>query len=95
MGCQDLLENVPGRSKAGSVPLPGWSPSENRSSFMSRGNRSRGASARNLSKSEDLSSKQTLVAAIKNRELGARNWAEPSGLMCRNDFHSMSLPLSL
>ncbi|KAF0047165.1 hypothetical protein F2P81_000798 [Scophthalmus maximus] len=28
MGCQDLLENVPGRSKAASVPLPGWSPNE-------------------------------------------------------------------
>uniref|UniRef100_A0A8C1ZBG1 non-specific serine/threonine protein kinase n=1 Tax=Cyprinus carpio TaxID=7962 RepID=A0A8C1ZBG1_CYPCA len=28
MGCQDLLDNVPGRSKATSVPLPGWSPSE-------------------------------------------------------------------
>uniref|UniRef100_A0A8C2CXZ4 protein kinase C n=1 Tax=Cyprinus carpio TaxID=7962 RepID=A0A8C2CXZ4_CYPCA len=29
MGCQDLLENVPGRSKTASVSLPGWSPSEN------------------------------------------------------------------
>uniref|UniRef100_A0A9J8DM51 protein kinase C n=1 Tax=Cyprinus carpio carpio TaxID=630221 RepID=A0A9J8DM51_CYPCA len=37
MGCQDLLDSVPGRSKATSVPLPGWSPSETRSSFMSRG----------------------------------------------------------
>ncbi|XP_012320226.1 serine/threonine-protein kinase N2 isoform X2 [Aotus nancymaae] len=36
MGCQDILENVPGRSKATSVTLPGWSPSETRSSFMSR-----------------------------------------------------------
>ncbi|KAF5923582.1 hypothetical protein HPG69_010977 [Diceros bicornis minor] len=36
MGCQDILEKVPGRSKATSVALPGWSPSETRSSFMSR-----------------------------------------------------------
>nr|XP_023416941.1 serine/threonine-protein kinase N2 isoform X2 [Cavia porcellus] len=36
MGCQDILENVPGRSKATSIALPGWSPSETRSSFMSR-----------------------------------------------------------
>uniref|UniRef100_A0A2I3GLI4 Uncharacterized protein n=1 Tax=Nomascus leucogenys TaxID=61853 RepID=A0A2I3GLI4_NOMLE len=36
MGCQDILKNVPGRSKATSVALPGWSPSETRSSFMSR-----------------------------------------------------------
>jgi protein kinase N len=56
MGCQDLLESVPGRSKAASVALPGWSPSETRSSFISRANRNRGASARNLTKSEDLSS---------------------------------------
>ena len=56
MGCQDLLESVPGRSKAASVALPGWSPSETRSSFISRANRNRGASARNLAKSEDLSS---------------------------------------
>lgn len=57
MGCQDLLENVPGRSKAASVPLPGWSPSETRSSFISRANRNRGVSSRNLTKSEELSSK--------------------------------------
>ncbi|TMS09660.1 Serine/threonine-protein kinase N2 [Larimichthys crocea] len=55
MGCQDLLENVPGRSKAASVPLPGWSPSETRSSFISRANRNRGVSSRNLTKSEELS----------------------------------------
>uniref|UniRef100_A0A673H9J4 protein kinase C n=1 Tax=Sinocyclocheilus rhinocerous TaxID=307959 RepID=A0A673H9J4_9TELE len=53
MGCQDLLDGVPGRSKATSVPLPGWSPSETRSSFMSRGNR-RGTSVRNLSKNDDF-----------------------------------------
>lgn len=57
MGCQDLLENVPGRSKAASVPLPGWSPSETRSSFISRANRNRGVSSRNVAKSEELSSK--------------------------------------
>ncbi|KAF3858766.1 hypothetical protein F7725_011967 [Dissostichus mawsoni] len=55
MGCQDLLENVPGRSKAASVPLPGWSPSETRSSFISRANRNRSVSSRNLTKSEELS----------------------------------------
>ncbi|KAF4793077.1 hypothetical protein TURU_114662 [Turdus rufiventris] len=36
MGCQDILENVPGRSKATSITLPGWSPNEARSSFISR-----------------------------------------------------------
>uniref|UniRef100_A0A6Q2XZ14 protein kinase C n=1 Tax=Esox lucius TaxID=8010 RepID=A0A6Q2XZ14_ESOLU len=74
MGCQDLLENVPGRSKAGSVPLPGWSPSETRSSFMSRGNRSRGASARNLSKSEDLSNEISAVLKLDNTVVGQTSW---------------------
>ncbi|KAJ7410409.1 hypothetical protein WISP_108526 [Willisornis vidua] len=35
MGCQDILENVPGRSKATSITLPGWSPNEART-FISR-----------------------------------------------------------
>uniref|UniRef100_A0A8C9TQS2 protein kinase C n=1 Tax=Scleropages formosus TaxID=113540 RepID=A0A8C9TQS2_SCLFO len=51
MGCQDLLENVPGRSKATSVPLPGWSPSETRSSFISRGSRIKGGSSRMIASS--------------------------------------------
>uniref|UniRef100_A0A672LJ03 protein kinase C n=1 Tax=Sinocyclocheilus grahami TaxID=75366 RepID=A0A672LJ03_SINGR len=54
MGCQDLLENIPGRSKTASVSLPGWSPSEARSSFMSRGNKNKSGSSRTLSKSDDL-----------------------------------------
>uniref|UniRef100_A0A8C7HQI6 Protein kinase N2 n=1 Tax=Oncorhynchus kisutch TaxID=8019 RepID=A0A8C7HQI6_ONCKI len=81
MGCQDLLENVPGRSKVGAVLLPGWSPSETRSSFMSRGNRNRGASARNLSKSEDLSSESpntnneiSAVLKLDNTVVGQTNW---------------------
>uniref|UniRef100_A0A8C7UNL3 protein kinase C n=1 Tax=Oncorhynchus mykiss TaxID=8022 RepID=A0A8C7UNL3_ONCMY len=69
MGCQDLLENVPGRSKVGAVLLPGWSPSETRSSFMSRGNRNRGASARNLSKNEI-----SAVLKLDNTVVGQTNW---------------------
>ncbi|KAL0966701.1 hypothetical protein UPYG_G00298620 [Umbra pygmaea] len=74
MGCQDLLETVPGRSKAGSVPLPGWSPSENRSSFMSRGSRNRGTSARNLSKSEELSNEISAVLKLDNTVVGQTSW---------------------
>ncbi|KAJ3595005.1 hypothetical protein NHX12_004310 [Muraenolepis orangiensis] len=66
MGCQDLLENVPGRSKAASVPLPGWSPSETRSSFISRANRNRSVGARNLTKSEDLSNEISAVLKLDN-----------------------------
>ncbi|XP_056091533.1 serine/threonine-protein kinase N2 [Rhinichthys klamathensis goyatoka] len=73
MGCQDLLESVPGRSKATSVPLPGWSPSETRSSFMSRGNR-RGTSVRNLSKNDDLSNEISAVLKLDNTVVGQTSW---------------------
>uniref|UniRef100_A0A8C1WIF4 non-specific serine/threonine protein kinase n=1 Tax=Cyprinus carpio TaxID=7962 RepID=A0A8C1WIF4_CYPCA len=73
MGCQDLLDNVPGRSKATSVPLPGWSPSETRSSFMSRGNR-RGTSVRNLSKNDDLSNEISAVLKLDNTVVGQTSW---------------------
>ncbi|KAA0719131.1 Serine/threonine-protein kinase N2 [Triplophysa tibetana] len=74
MGCQDLLENVPGRSKATSVPLPGWSPNETRSSFMSRGNRSRGTSVRNLSKNDDLFNEISAVLKLDNTVVGQTTW---------------------
>uniref|UniRef100_A0A665UG61 protein kinase C n=1 Tax=Echeneis naucrates TaxID=173247 RepID=A0A665UG61_ECHNA len=74
MGCQDLLENVPGRSKAASVPLPGWSPSETRSSFISRANRNRGVSARNLTKSEELSNEIGAVLKLDNTVVGQTSW---------------------
>uniref|UniRef100_A0A3B4XYL6 protein kinase C n=1 Tax=Seriola lalandi dorsalis TaxID=1841481 RepID=A0A3B4XYL6_SERLL len=74
MGCQDLLENVPGRSKAASVPLPGWSPSETRSSFISRANRNRGVSSRNLTKSEELSNEISAVLKLDNTVVGQTSW---------------------
>ncbi|XP_030647332.1 serine/threonine-protein kinase N2 [Chanos chanos] len=74
MGCQDLLENVPGRTKAGSVALPGWSPSENRSSFMSRGTKNKSGSSRNLSKSEELSNEISAVLKLDNTVVGQTSW---------------------
>ncbi|XP_057713382.1 serine/threonine-protein kinase N2 isoform X2 [Corythoichthys intestinalis] len=74
MGCQDLLENVPGRSKAASVPLPGWSPGETRSSFISRANRNRGVSSRNVTKSEELSNEISAVLKLDNTVVGQTSW---------------------
>uniref|UniRef100_A0A4W4H4X4 protein kinase C n=1 Tax=Electrophorus electricus TaxID=8005 RepID=A0A4W4H4X4_ELEEL len=75
MGCQDLLESVPGRSKATTVSLPGWSPSDTRSSFMSRGSRSRGTSSRSLSKTDDLSSSViSAVLKLDNTVVGQTSW---------------------
>mgnify|MGYP001854328270 CR=1 FL=1 len=56
MGCQDILENVPGRSKATSVTLPGWSPNEVRTTFMGRTTKAKAGISKNLLKTDDLSS---------------------------------------
>uniref|UniRef100_A0A7N8X546 protein kinase C n=1 Tax=Mastacembelus armatus TaxID=205130 RepID=A0A7N8X546_9TELE len=74
MGCQDLLENVPGRSKAASVPLPGWSPSETRSSFISRANRNRGVSSRNLTKTLCEKNEISAVLKLDNTVVGQTSW---------------------
>eukprot|EP00073_Rattus_norvegicus_P044002 XP_017446092.1 PREDICTED: serine/threonine-protein kinase N2 isoform X1 [Rattus norvegicus] len=74
MGCQDILENVPGRSKATSVALPGWSPSENRSSFMSRTSKSKSGSSRNLLKTDDLSNDVCAVLKLDNTVVGQTIW---------------------
>lgn len=76
MGCQDILENVPGRSKATSVALPGWSPSENRSSFMSRTSKSKSGSSRNLLKTDDLSSSVTMLFKIMPQIKGPYQWRQ-------------------
>uniref|UniRef100_A0A3P9K1P0 protein kinase C n=3 Tax=Oryzias TaxID=8089 RepID=A0A3P9K1P0_ORYLA len=78
MGCQDLLENIPGRLKTASVVLPGWSPSETRSSFISRANRNRSVSSRNLAKSEELSNEISAVLKLDNTVVGQTNWRPAS-----------------
>ncbi|KAJ8375304.1 hypothetical protein SKAU_G00058840 [Synaphobranchus kaupii] len=74
MGCQDLLETVPGRVKATSVALPGWSPSETRSSFMMRANKNKGGSSRNIFKTEDLSNEISAVLKLDNTVVGQTSW---------------------
>ncbi|KAJ7986667.1 hypothetical protein DPEC_G00342260 [Dallia pectoralis] len=74
MGCQDLLDEVPGRSKVPVTSIPGWSPTEQRSSFMSRGNKSKGASSRNLAKTDDLSNEIGAVLKLDNTEVGQTSW---------------------
>lgn len=74
MGCQDILENVPGRSKATSVTLPGWSPNEARSSFISRPSKSKSGSGRNLLKTDDLSNEVCAVLKLDNTVVGQTSW---------------------
>uniref|UniRef100_A0A8C5TTA3 Serine/threonine-protein kinase N2 n=1 Tax=Malurus cyaneus samueli TaxID=2593467 RepID=A0A8C5TTA3_9PASS len=74
MGCQDILENVPGRSKATSITLPGWSPNEARSSFISRPSKSKSGSSRNLLKTDDLSNEVCAVLKLDNTVVGQTSW---------------------
>ncbi|KAL2090342.1 hypothetical protein ACEWY4_015030 [Coilia grayii] len=74
MGCQDLLENVPGRAKGGPTALPGWSPSDARSSFMSRSNKNRTSSSRGLSKSDELTNEISAVLKLDNTVVGQTSW---------------------
>ncbi|XP_061094504.1 serine/threonine-protein kinase N2-like isoform X2 [Conger conger] len=74
MGCQDLLENIPGRVKTNSVSLPGWSPNETRSSFMMRANKNRGGSSRNIFKTDDLSNEISAVLKLDNTVVGQTSW---------------------
>ncbi|XP_053549894.1 serine/threonine-protein kinase N2 isoform X2 [Bombina bombina] len=74
MGCQDILENVPGRSKATSATLPGWSPSEARSSFISRTSKSKTVSSRNLLKADDFSNEVCAVLKLDNTVVGQTPW---------------------
>nr|O08874.2 RecName: Full=Serine/threonine-protein kinase N2; AltName: Full=Cardiolipin-activated protein kinase Pak2; AltName: Full=PKN gamma; AltName: Full=Protease-activated kinase 2; Short=PAK-2; AltName: Full=Protein kinase C-like 2; AltName: Full=Protein-kinase C-related kinase 2; AltName: Full=p140 kinase [Rattus norvegicus] len=73
-GAKISWENVPGRSKATSVALPGWSPSENRSSFMSRTSKSKSGSSRNLLKTDDLSNDVCAVLKLDNTVVGQTIW---------------------
>ena len=67
LGCQDLIENVPGRTRGVSVQLPAGSP-ENRSTWMKGPTKSfhgRSSSTKYNVKPDDLSSKLTIVPEIK------------------------------
>ncbi|KAM6963099.1 serine/threonine-protein kinase N2-like [Aplochiton taeniatus] len=68
LGCQDLLESVPGRSRAGAVPLPGWTVTDNRSSFMARASKNKGA------KPDDLSNEICAVLKLDNTVVCQTNW---------------------
>ncbi|XP_058294149.1 serine/threonine-protein kinase N2-like [Hylobates moloch] len=74
ISCQDILENVPGRSKATSVALPGWSPSETRSCFMIKMSTSKSRSRGNLLKTDDLSNDVCAVLKLDNTVVGQTSW---------------------
>ncbi|NWZ28254.1 PKN2 kinase, partial [Asarcornis scutulata] len=76
MGCQDLLENVPGRSRmAGSSPVPG-SPSDLKSLTRTRvglGIPGRSVAGKYL-RNEDLCNEVLAVLKVDNKVVGQTNW---------------------
>nr|XP_014343829.1 PREDICTED: serine/threonine-protein kinase N1 [Latimeria chalumnae] len=79
LGCNGLLESVPGRSRVSAVPLPSYSPGDSRTSFMSRTGkglygRSGSMSGRNTLKNEDLSNEVSAVLKLDNTVVGQTAW---------------------
>ncbi|XP_078604658.1 serine/threonine-protein kinase N2-like isoform X10 [Branchiostoma floridae x Branchiostoma japonicum] len=77
MGCQDLLENVPGRSRSSSPTFPVSSPGETKSGgFMSakRSFHGRNSSKTYSVKPEDLSNEVMAVMKLDNKMVSQTAW---------------------
>ncbi|XP_040915402.1 serine/threonine-protein kinase N2 [Toxotes jaculatrix] len=75
MGCQDLLESVPGRSRVTSVsPVPG-SFSDGKSLKVRAGLSGRSANGK-TTKADDLSSEISAVLKVDNRIVGRTHWRQ-------------------
>ncbi|XP_039626375.1 LOW QUALITY PROTEIN: serine/threonine-protein kinase N1 [Polypterus senegalus] len=79
LGCSDLLEVVPGRSRGSGVSLPSYSPGDSRTSFMGRPgkglySRSGSVSGRNPLKMDELSSEVSAVLKLENTVVGQTAW---------------------
>ncbi|XP_035463280.2 serine/threonine-protein kinase N2 [Scophthalmus maximus] len=75
MGCQDLLESVPGRGRVTGVPLTPGSLSEGKSLKARAGLSGRSANGK-TTKSEDLSSEISAVLKLDNRIVGHTHWRQ-------------------
>uniref|UniRef100_A0AAQ4PW90 protein kinase C n=1 Tax=Gasterosteus aculeatus aculeatus TaxID=481459 RepID=A0AAQ4PW90_GASAC len=75
MGCQDLLESVPGRGRVTGVPATSVSLSEGKSAKGRAGQSGRSASAK-MSKADDLSSEIRAVLKVDNRIVGRTQWRQ-------------------
>uniref|UniRef100_A0A4W3K5K5 protein kinase C n=1 Tax=Callorhinchus milii TaxID=7868 RepID=A0A4W3K5K5_CALMI len=96
--CKTLLELVPGRSRGSGVTLPAYSPSDSRTSFMSRTSRglygrSGSGSGRNLFKTEELSNDVSAVLKLDNVVVGQTAW-KPIGEESWNQTFTVELDRS-
>ncbi|XP_060936359.1 serine/threonine-protein kinase N2 [Limanda limanda] len=75
MGCQDLLEAVPGRSRVTSVPSGAASASDGKSLKVRAGLSGRSANGKK-SQAEELSSEISAVLKVDNRIVGHTHWRQ-------------------
>ncbi|XP_028273308.1 serine/threonine-protein kinase N2 isoform X2 [Parambassis ranga] len=76
MGCQDLLESVPGRGRVTSVSTTPGSTSEGKSLKMRAGLSGRSANGK-TTKADDLSSEVSALLKVDNRIVGRTHWRPP------------------
>ncbi|MEE6513924.1 hypothetical protein FKM82_021790 [Ascaphus truei] len=77
LGCNDLLDSVPGRTRSSPVWLPSNSPGEGRS-LKARSGRSLYARTTSVSRSDDLSNEVNVVLRLDNTAVGQTAW-KPEG----------------
>ncbi|XP_054467970.1 serine/threonine-protein kinase N2 [Anoplopoma fimbria] len=75
MGCQDLMESVPGRGRVTSVAAPAVGFSDGKSVKVRAGLSGRSASAKST-KADDLSSEISAVLKVDNRIVGHTHWRQ-------------------
>ncbi|XP_069802026.1 serine/threonine-protein kinase N1-like isoform X2 [Dendropsophus ebraccatus] len=73
LGCTDLLDSVPGRTKSSPVWLPGSNPLEGKT-LRTRTSRSMYARATSLSRSEESSNEISVVLRLDNVVVGQTAW---------------------
>ncbi|KAM4676980.1 serine/threonine-protein kinase N1-like isoform 2-T2 [Discoglossus pictus] len=73
LGCSDLLDSVPGRTRSSPVWLPGSSPGDGRS-LKTRSGRSLYSRTASLSRSDELSSEVSVVLRLDNVVVGQTTW---------------------
>ncbi|KAL7838206.1 hypothetical protein AOLI_G00266100 [Acnodon oligacanthus] len=91
MGCQDLLESVPGRCRVSCTSTPG-SPSEAKSLRMRTGLSTRSTNGK-TAKTDDLSSEISAVLKVDNRMVGHTHW-RPVGKEAWDQSFSIELERS-
>ncbi|TRY83612.1 hypothetical protein DNTS_022095 [Danionella cerebrum] len=73
MGCQDLLESVPGRCRVNNTSSTPGSPSESKSLRMRSGISTRNTNGK-TTKTDELSSEISAVLKVDNKIVGRTNW---------------------